>query len=139
MALALIHGKQVLEVRCRSLIGGRTSAVTLAAHFRALVRDYAPERIVIPPRTALYEAAALTGCRIETMSLTVAKEQLFGNSHLTQRDLFRLLTEEYPELERLLVSSSGKNYIAKERSRGAIRLLPVALALAAQQHTPSDL
>lgn len=129
----------MIEVRCRDLAQGRTSTVTLAAHFRDLVHDYAPERIVLPPGTALQEAAATTNCIIEFLPLSEAKARLFGNRRTSNRDLFHRLTEEYPDLERLLVSSSGKTYVAKERSRGAIRLLPVALALAAQRGSSSDI
>lgn len=138
LALALLQGERVIEVRCRGLTKGRTSIATLAAHFQSLVRDYAPQSIVLPPGAALYAAAATTGCPIETLSLTSAKERLLGNSRTSNRDLFCHLTEEDPDLERLLVSSSGKRYVAQERSRGAIRLLPVALALAAQRPSPPD-
>lgn len=135
LTFAVLNGEHIVELVCHRLQGGPKTAATLHAHFRRLVHDYAPDRIVIPAVTALYEAGVLTGRVIETVSLRNAKMMLLAaGERPTHRDLYAELLRRYPRLKPYVPHlTGGRSDVAAIRSRRAVQLLPVALGLAVTQ------
>lgn len=133
LACAVLDGQRIVELTCHRLSRRKQGAADLSPHFQALAQDYAPDRIVIPPVTALYEAGMLTGYPVETISMTKAKEMLLGRGQrVTHRDLLAELVRRYPQLKPYIPNlTGGRSDVAAVRSRRAVQLLPVALGLAA--------
>lgn len=135
LTFAVLNGEHIVELVCHRLKGRPETAATLHAHFQRLVHDYAPERIVIPEVAALYEAGALTGQPIETVSMKAAKTALLGSTRPTHRNLYAELVRRYPGLKPYVPLTGSKSDAATIRSRRAVQLLPVALGLAVAQAT----
>lgn len=132
LAMAVLDGERIVESVCHRTRSGTRTAANLDAHFQALVRDYAPECVVVPPVLALLNAASAIHLPTKIHTIREAKASLIGDEKASHRELYKQLTTRYPELRRLLLHPSGKPLIAKDRSRGAVRLLPIALGLAYQ-------
>ncbi|MBL9008038.1 MAG: hypothetical protein JNJ46_27520 [Myxococcales bacterium] len=132
LAMAVLDGERIVESVCHRIRGGVRTAVNLDAQFRELVRDYAPECVVVPPVLALMNAASATHLPTKMHTIREAKASLIGDEKASHREFYKRLTARYPMLGRLLLHPSGKPLIAKDRSRGAVRLLPIALGLAYQ-------
>lgn len=131
--MAVLDGERIVESVCHRIRGGGSTAVNLDAHFQALVRDYAPERVVVPPVLALERAASATNVPRAMRSMAEAKALIAGDATLNHREFYQLLTTRYAALRRLMLHPSGKPLIAQDRSRGSVRLLPIALGLAFQK------
>ncbi len=132
LAMAVLDGERIVESVCHRIRGGAQTAVHLDQHFLELARDYAPECVVVPKVLALLNAASATRLPTKMHTIREAKARLVSDEKASHREFYKLLTTRYPELRRLLLHPSGKPLIAKDRSRGAIRLLPIALGLAYQ-------
>lgn len=132
LAMAVLDGERIVESVCHRIRGGVQTAVNLDQHFQALARDYAPECIVVSRVLVLLNAASATRLPTKMHTIREAKSSLIGDETASHREFYKQLTARYPELRRLLLHPSGKPLIAKDRSRGAVRLLPIALGLAYQ-------
>lgn len=132
LAMAVLDGERIVESVCHRIRGGAQTAANLDQHFQALVRDYAPECVVVPKVLALMNAATATHVPTKMHTIREAKSSLIGDETASHPEFYDELQTRYPELRRLLLHPSGKPLIAKDRSRGAVRLLPIALGLAYQ-------
>lgn len=132
LAMAVLDGERIVESVCHRIRSGTRTAANLDAHFQALVRDYAPECVVVPKVLALMNAASATHLPTKMHTIREAKSSLIGDEKASHREFYQQLTARYPMLGRLMLHPSGKPLIAKDRSRGAVRLLPIALGLAYQ-------
>ena len=132
LTLAVLSGERVIETVCRRVTrNNRTQAATERC-FRALVNDYAPTRIVVPPVLALDNAARRTGLPTVMMSLPAAKACLMGSRLTTNRDLYRFLVARFPELRCLVTVLVGSGDVAATEPWRTAQLLPIALGLAVQ-------
>lgn len=133
LTLAVLCGERVIETVCRRVTRNNRTQVATERCFRALVNDYAPTRIVVPPVLALDEAARRTGLPTVMMTLPVAKSCLTGSRLTTNRDLYRFLVARFPELRCLVTVLVGSGDVATTEPWRTAQLLPIALGLAVQR------
>ena len=131
LTLAVLCGERVFETVCRRVTRNNRTQVATERCFRVLVNDYAPTRIVVPPILALDEAARRTGVSTMMLGIGAAKVQLLGNRMASHRELYRFLLARFPMLN-CLVRTLPSGEVVSSEPWNVARLLPIALALAAQ-------
>ena len=132
LTLAVLCGERVIETVCRRVTRSKRTQAAIERCFRALVNDYAPAHIVVPPVLALDEAARRTGVSTMMLGIGAAKAQLLGNRTASHRDLYRYLVARFPELRCLVTVLVGSGDIALAEPWRTVQLLPIALGLAVQ-------
>ena len=133
LTLAVLCGERVIETVCRRVPRNKRTLAATERCFRALVNDYAPVRIVVPPVLALDEVARRTGRPTVMMSLAAAKSCLMDRRSATNRDLYRFLVARFPELRCLVTVLVGSGDVAATEPWRTAQLLPIALGLAVQR------
>lgn len=129
LTLAVLCGEHVIETACHRVSTRARLSNAPTRHISALVNDYAPVRIVVPPVLALDEAARRTGIPTVMLSIGAAKAQLTGNRMASHRELYRFLLARFPVLDRLVRTLPSGEVMSSEPWNVA-QLLPIALALA---------
>ena len=133
LALSIVRGRQVLEVRCHRIPGGYRSRRVLQDLVRGLLSDYAIDHIVVEAGQPLTTIASALDERTEPLSLATAKRCILGAGRPKHDTLFLKLLAEHPQLQRLVTVLPGTRRIATSERRKTVQLLSVALALAGEE------
>jgi hypothetical protein len=140
LAVALLDGERVLEVRTHqlpSLVGGRPRLKTLLDRYLV---DYAPGEVVLEDRPSFRSLRKQMTRPTRLTSLRRAKDMLLRGIHrATHEAVFDQLIRERPALRRLVTILPATNRIALTEHWRTVQLLAVALGLGAVQPASSSL
>ena len=129
LALAVVQGPEVLEVRRHEIPGGYRSQARLRTLIRQIVADYAIDHVVVEANRPLVPLARAVAPGTKALSLSDVTAHVLGSGPHPRQDLFKELVAAQPKLIRLVTVLPGARRIAESERRRTVQLLSVALAI----------
>jgi hypothetical protein len=135
LAVAVLHGTEVIEVRRRRLDDYRGDTRKVNRLVLEVARDYESALLVVEPHASLFRSAGTRRIipRVRVLDLEQARRLLLGDAAApSNRALFDQVVREHPQLRRFVTVLAGTGRVAVSERRRTVVLIAVALALAAQ-------
>lgn len=139
LAIVLLRGADVLEVRTHQLASLKQSSARLVALLARYQADYAPDLLVYDGRDPFRAIGRELAVPASPMPLGRAKRVLLPRTReVTHQRLFQALLVDYPCLRRLVTVLPGSGRIALTERWHTVQLVAVALGLAAAATAASN-
>jgi hypothetical protein len=131
LALTVVCGGEILELRRSRLPTGDDLSKTLLRHMQKAITDFDCTMLAVEPGSPCFEAASNTGLEVRPLTIKDV-ERLFlpESAHLTQERLFNRLVAEYPRVARFVKLLPGTLKVATTERWKTVSLLAFGLGLA---------